>query len=73
MGLLREDGAPKLAARAFANYTSDLGICQWFHFEDPRLDDAVRHMRDLGVRYLRTGLSWRIVSVPMPSAGSIVR
>jgi beta-xylosidase len=44
--------------RDFANYTPSLGICQWFHFEDHRLDDAVRQLRDLGVRYLRTGLSW---------------
>jgi beta-xylosidase len=58
MGLLREDGSAKPAARDFADYTPDLGICQWFHFEDPRLDDAVRHLRDLGVRHLRTGLSW---------------
>jgi beta-xylosidase len=58
MGLLREDGTPKLAARDFSNYTPGLGICQWFHFEDHRLDEAVRHLRDLGVRYLRTGLSW---------------
>jgi beta-xylosidase len=35
-----------------------MGICQWFHFEDPRLDDAVRWLRRLGVRYVRTGLSW---------------
>jgi len=58
MGLLREDGTPKLALRDFAGYTPDLGICQWFHFQDHRLDDGVRHLRDLGVRYLRTGLSW---------------
>jgi beta-xylosidase len=58
MGLLREDGAPKLALRDFSNYTPGLGICQWFHFEDHRLDDAVRWMKDLGVRHLRTGLSW---------------
>jgi beta-xylosidase len=58
MGLLREDGAPKRAARRFANYTPHLGICQWFHFEDHRLDDAVRWLRDLGVTHLRTGLSW---------------
>lgn len=31
---------------------------QWFHFEDHRLDDAVRWLRDLGVTHLRTGLSW---------------
>jgi beta-xylosidase len=58
MGLLREDGTPKLALRDFTNYTPDLGICQWFHFEDHRLDDAVRRLQDLGVRHLRTGLSW---------------
>jgi beta-xylosidase len=58
MGLLREDGAPKLAAESFALHTPELGLCQWFHFEDHRLDDAVRWMKRLGVRYLRTGLSW---------------
>lgn len=58
MGLLREDGSPKLALKHFRDYTPDLGICQWIHFEDPRLDDAVRWMRELGVKYLRTGISW---------------
>jgi beta-xylosidase len=58
MGVLREDGTPKLAADKFAACTPELGLCQWFHFEDHRLDDAVRWMRRLGVRYLRTGLSW---------------
>jgi beta-xylosidase len=58
MGLLREDGSPKLAARTFADLTPALGICQWFHFEDHRLDDSVRWLKRLGVRHLRTGLSW---------------
>jgi beta-xylosidase len=58
MGLLRENGDPKRALRHFPDYTPRLGICQWFHFEDHRLDDAVRWLRKLGVRYLRTGLSW---------------
>lgn len=58
MGLLREDGTPKLALPQFYEYTPSLGICQWFHFEDHRLDDAVRWLRTLGVRHLRTGLSW---------------
>jgi beta-xylosidase len=58
MGLLREDGTPKLALEPFAEYTPDLGICQWFNFEDHRLDEAVRWLRRLGVKYLRTGLSW---------------
>ncbi len=58
MGLLDEHGKPKLAARHFSDLTPEVGLCQWFHFEDHRLDDAVRWMRDLGVTYLRTGLSW---------------
>jgi beta-xylosidase len=58
MGLIREDGTPKLALRHFSELTPELGICQWFHFEDHRLDDAVRWLRDLGVRHVRTGLSW---------------
>jgi beta-xylosidase len=58
MGLLREDGTPKLALRHFSQYTPAVGVCQWFHFEDPRLDDAVRWLERLGVKYLRTGLSW---------------
>lgn len=55
MGLLREDGTPKLAQ---AQFPAGLGVCQWFHFEDHRLDDAVEWLRRLGVSYLRTGLSW---------------
>jgi beta-xylosidase len=58
MGLVREDGTPKLALKHFHDYTPEMGICQWFHFEDHRLDDAVRWLRKLGVRHLRTGLSW---------------
>ncbi len=58
MGLLQEDGTPKLALRHFKSYTPEMGICQWFHFQDHRLDDAVLWLRRLGVRYLRTGLSW---------------
>ncbi len=58
MGLLREDGTPKRAARHFADFTPELGICQWFHFDDHRLEAAVSWLRALGVRHLRTGLSW---------------
>lgn len=58
MGLLREDGTPKPSAEEFRHHAPAMGICQWFHFEDPRLDDAVEWLRMLGVRYLRTGLSW---------------
>ena len=55
MGLLREDGTPKLAASCFPE---GMGICQWFHFEDHRLDAAVEWLTNLGVKYLRTGISW---------------
>lgn len=58
MGLLRADGTPKPALNAYAPYAADMGICQWFHFEDHRLDEAVAWMKRLGVRHLRTGLSW---------------
>ena len=58
MGLVREDGTPKLAFRDFGTYAPELGICQWFHFQDHRLHHAVRLLKDLGVRKLRTGLSW---------------
>ena len=58
MGLLREDGTPKKALGQFSRVTPALGICQWFHFEDHRLDEAVRWLKDLGVRHVRTGLSW---------------
>jgi beta-xylosidase len=58
MGLFDEHGAPKRAAKIFHEFTPEVGLCQWFHFEDHRLDDAVRRMKDLGVTYLRTGLSW---------------
>jgi beta-xylosidase len=58
MGLLREDGSPKRALKLFPEFSPDVGICQWFHFEDPRLDEAVKWLRLLGVKHLRTGLSW---------------
>ena len=58
MGLLREDGTPKPALKEYEKYAAQMGLCQWFHFEDHRLDDAVAWMKRLGVKYLRTGLSW---------------
>ncbi|MBV9086661.1 MAG: beta-xylosidase [Acidobacteria bacterium] len=55
MGLVRQDGTPKPAAACFPD---GMGICQWFHFEDPRFDLALEWLRKLNVRYLRTGISW---------------
>jgi beta-xylosidase len=58
MGLVREDGTPKLALKDFRECVPALGVCQWVHFEDPRFDEMVRWLLDLGVQYIRTGLSW---------------
>jgi beta-xylosidase len=55
MGLIRADGTPKPSLRRF---DPRLGLCQWFHFDDHRLDFAVEWLRRLGVRRLRTGISW---------------
>lgn len=55
MGLVREDGSPKPAIH---HVPQGLGICQWFHFEDHRLELGVEWLRKLGIRYLRTGVSW---------------
>ncbi len=57
LGLVRSDGNPKISVEHFP-LDGSVGFCQWFHFEDPRLDDAVRWMGEHGVQYLRTGLSW---------------
>lgn len=36
-----------------------LGICQWFHYEDYRsVERAVEYLTELGIRHLRTGISW---------------
>jgi beta-xylosidase len=58
MGLIREDGTPKLALEHYAKHAQSMGLMQWFHYHDPRLDDAVAWMKRLGVTHLRTGLSW---------------
>jgi beta-xylosidase len=58
MGLIREDGTPKLALEHFRRHAPAMGIMQWFHFQDPRLYEAVRWLKDLGVTHIRTGLSW---------------
>jgi beta-xylosidase len=58
MGLLHEDGSPKPALEAYAPFAGAMGLCQWFHFNDHRLEDAALWMRRLGVRHVRTGLSW---------------
>lgn len=55
-GLLRHDGTPK---RALRDFSPEFGICQWFQYGDERtLTLAVEWLKRLGVRHLRTGLSW---------------
>ena len=58
LGLIREDGSPKPALDKYAEHAADIGLMQWFHFHDPRLDEAVRWMKRLGTKRLRTGISW---------------
>ncbi|MDB5708415.1 MAG: beta-xylosidase [Sphingomonas bacterium] len=58
LGLIREDGTPKPALETYAAHAADIGLMQWFHFHDPRLDEAVAWMKRLGTRRIRTGLSW---------------
>ena len=38
----------------FATYAPLLGICQWFHYDDRRLDSVVTWLRHLDVKRLRT-------------------
>lgn len=58
MGLIREDGSTKPALEDYAKVADRMGLMQWFHYQDPRLDEAVAWMKRLGVKHLRTGLSW---------------
>ncbi|MBV8205503.1 MAG: beta-xylosidase, partial [Acidobacteria bacterium] len=55
MGVARADGRPKLAASGFP---AGMGICQWFHFEDPRFEIALEWLRRLNIPWVRTGISW---------------
>jgi beta-xylosidase len=55
MGLIRADGTPKPAVEYF---NPEMGICQWIHFEDHRLDEIIYWLRKMKVKKLRTGISW---------------
>lgn len=55
MGMIRADGTPKPSLEYF---DPQMGICQWFHYEDPRLDLAVEWLHKIGAKKLRTGISW---------------
>ena len=55
LGLIREDGTPK---PALGHFDPALGLCQWFHWQDHRLHEAVQWLRRIGATRLRTGISW---------------
>ncbi|HEX3019496.1 MAG TPA: glycosyl hydrolase [Chitinispirillaceae bacterium] len=55
MGLIRADGTAKPALQYF---NPKIGICQWFHFRDHRIENAVKWLKNIGVKKLRTGISW---------------
>lgn len=55
-GLIREDGVPK---PALAYLPPDAGVCQWVQFDERALVDALAcWMNRLGLRRLRTNISW---------------
>jgi CDP-paratose 2-epimerase len=42
-----------------AGLREKLGVCQWFHYQDyESVERSVALMSELGVRHLRTGISW---------------
>jgi CDP-paratose 2-epimerase len=45
--------------RRFPGLREKFGVCQWFHYEDyASVDLALKLLRDLRVKHLRTGISW---------------
>jgi beta-xylosidase len=61
-GLLDQHGRPKLALRHFP---PEFGLCQWIQLGDEeQLEGTASWLTRLGVRKLRTGLSWADSHVP---------
>jgi beta-xylosidase len=61
-GLLDQIGQPKMALKHFP---SEFGICQWlFMNEHERVDSTASWLKRLGVKELRTGISWADSHVP---------
>jgi beta-xylosidase len=55
MGIIRADGTPKPTINYF---DPAMGICQWIHFEDHRLELIIDWLKKLKIKKLRTGISW---------------
>ena len=70
MGLLREDGSPKPAAECFPSGTGYLSVVS---FRGSSARHLVDWLRKLGVRYLRTGVSWADWFRPDAEHGSTAR
>jgi CDP-paratose 2-epimerase len=50
---------PAQNVRPAKSLREKLGICQWFHFEDyAAVDRTLELLAELGVKHLRTGISW---------------
>ena len=61
-GLLKADGTPKVA---LSHFPPEWGLVQWIHLnEEALLDATVAWLTRLGVRSVRTGLSWGDSHVP---------
>ena len=63
-GLVGERTLGRPAIEVYRRHAHQIGLMQWFHFEDPRLDEAVGWMKELGTKRVRTGLSWADVFRP---------
>jgi CDP-paratose 2-epimerase len=51
--------APARPIRRARALVDKLGLCQWFHYEDhASVERTVSLLRELGVKHLRTGISW---------------
>ena len=70
-GALPRGWPPKLALELFAQYTPDLGICQWFHFEGYRLDNAVQWLRHRCAA--GPGRHTRVIAFPVAPALTVSR
>ena len=71
MGLIREDGSAKPPS---AQFPAGMGICQWFHYEDPRLEFGRRVAAQTGgAASAHRHQLGRLVSAKTPKRGSTAR
>ena len=51
--------SPNATNVATPQWSDQFGVCQWFHFQDAAsLKLTLRSMSELGLKHLRTGISW---------------